>query len=202
MIPSKQQIHLVGMGPGHIDHVTGEALKTIQNVEKNIAFGRIAETARQITPNVEAVNSLEQIIELTITVKNVAILASGDACFFGILDFLKSRQIKIDKVIPGITSFQYMMNRLQKSWHGVTFFSLHGRIPDYQQIRNCAQSIILTDKDHSPDAISQNLYQLGSKGTVFTGFDLSYSTEVMVEKAIGDHIPPISRLSTILVEIE
>jgi len=195
-------IYLVGMGPGHSDYLTQKAIQVIKEVDKCVAFGRISETARQITHHVTTVNKLEDIVKNLKHKGEVALLASGDACFFGILDFLKSKQVHIDQVIPGITSFQYMMNRLQISWQGAACYSLHGRNQNYYEILNSELSIILTDKQNSPAVISRKLSEHGGKGKIYVGFNLSYENEVILEKEIGDPIPDVSSLATIIVEIE
>ncbi|MBU2510810.1 precorrin-6y C5,15-methyltransferase (decarboxylating) subunit CbiE [bacterium] len=195
-------IYLVGMGPGHINHLTREAVEIISNVEHNIAFGRIAETAHQLTRKVTTAHKLEDVVKLLKHKGDTAILASGDACFYGILDFLQSKQVKIARIIPGITSFQYMMNQLQISWQKSTFFSLHGRNQNYHDILASDLAIILTDTRNSPDTISKKLFELGGAGTIYVGFDLSYDTEIILEKQIGEPIPEISSLSTVVIVIE
>ena len=195
-------IYLVGMGPGHIDYLTRDAIEVVTSVDRCIAFGRISETARQITRNVTTVNKLDEVVKHLKGKGDIAILASGDACFYGILDFLQGRQIAISQIVPGITSFQYMMSRLQISWQGAMFFSLHGRKQNYYDILNNGLSVILTDKHNTPELISKKLFELGGKGKIYVGYDLSYETEIIVEKELGEPIPDISNLATIVVEIE
>ena len=86
-------INLVGMGPGHIDYLTRNAIEIITSADRCIAFGRIAETARQITSHVTTITKLDEIARLLKHKGSITVLASGDACFFGILDFLKRKQI-------------------------------------------------------------------------------------------------------------
>lgn len=192
---------LVGMGPGHIKHVTLSAIEAIEKSTVNIAFGRIAETAREITSNIIKANNLSDVILHATENKNSAILASGDACFFGILDYLKKQNISIDRVIPGISSFQYMMSELQMSWHTASFFSLHGRDPEYEQITRSKLSVILTDKINTPDLISATLAKKGANGTIYTGTDLSYPTEKILHNKIGDTITTDSNLATVIISL-
>jgi cobalt-precorrin-7 (C5)-methyltransferase len=190
------------MGPGHIDYLTRDAIEIVTSADRCIAFGRISETARQITRNVTTVTRLEEVIKHLKHKGVIAVLASGDACFFSILDFLKSKQIAIARIIPGITSFQYMMSRLQMSWHNATFFSLHGRSQNFHEILNTELSVILTDKHNTPDIISHKLAELGGYGKIYVGFDLSYESEIILEKSLGEPIPAISELATVVVELE
>ena len=195
-------IYLIGMGPGHFNYLTREAIDIISTIDRNIAFGRISETARQVTRHVTTVNKLDDIVKHLKHKGDIAVLASGDACFYGILDFLQQRNIKIDRVLPGITSFQYMMSRLQKSWQGAKFFSLHGRLQNYHDILNSELSVILTDSQNTPDLISRKLFELGGSGKIYVGCDLSYENETILEKSIGEPIPTVSKLTTVIVEIE
>ncbi len=195
-------IYLVGMGPGHINYLTRDAIEVVTSVDRCIAFGRISETAHQITRNVTTVNKLDDVVKHIKGKGDVAVLASGDACFFGILDFLQGKQISISQVVPGITSFQYMMSRLQLSWQGARFFSLHGRKHNYYDILNNTLSVILTDKHNTPGIISQKLFELGGQGKIYVGYDLSYDSEIIIEKELGEAIPDISGLATVVVEIE
>lgn len=196
-------IYLVGMGPGHIDYLTRDAIEIVTSADKCIAFGRISETARQITRNVISVQKLEEVTkQLKSLSGDIAVLASGDACFYGILDYLKSKQISIAQIVPGLASFQYMMCRLQMSWHGASFFSLHGRKPNYYEILNSEFSVVLTDKYNPPATISKKLYELGGYGKIYVGYNLSYEEEIIIEKDLGDSIPEISELATIIIELE
>ena len=194
--------YLVGMGPGHPNCVTREAISCLQTVDRNVAFGRIAETARHFTDNVETVHRLEQVMECIRENRQSAILASGDACFFGILDYLKRKQVKIGRVVPGIASFQYMMAKLQIDWHDAGFFSLHGRLQDIAEIPGHRLAVILTDQYHTPNDISLRLLELGARGTIHAGFDLSYESERIVQVPVGDRVAEVSGLSTVVVEMQ
>ncbi|MBU3916776.1 precorrin-6y C5,15-methyltransferase (decarboxylating) subunit CbiE [bacterium] len=195
-------LYIVGMGPGNIKFLTREAIETIKEVDEIITFGRIAETAKLIRTPIQCVKSLTEIVSLIDPSKDTAILASGDACFFGILDYLQKTDVAIDLVVPGITSFQYLMNRLRKSWHNASFASLHGREQDLASIAKQKMTVILTDKKNTPDSISQKLYKLGARGEITVGYNLSYDDEIIIEEKIGVTIPHHSELSTIVVEID
>ncbi len=194
-------LYLVGMGPGNIKFLTQEAMDIIKQVDEVITFGRISETAKLIRPQVKCVNRLFEIADLIDHTKDTAILASGDACFFGISDFLKKADIPIDRISPGIPSFQYMMNKLQKSWQNASFSSLHGRKQDLTKIAHQKMSVILTDKNNTPNKISKQLYEIGARGTMTVGFNLSYEDEKIIKEKIGATLPHHSDLSTILIEI-
>lgn len=195
-------IYLVGMGPGHIKYLTGIAIDTIRNADHVIAFGRIAKTARQLRPDVLSVSRLSEIIALTGQEGTTAILASGDAGFYGILDYLIKNDIKIKEVIPGISSFQYLMNKLQKSWQNASLFSLHGRDENLAEMIHSKLAVVLTDNQNSPGSISSRLFAQGARGNIYAGFNLSYDDELIVKKEIGEMFETNLTLSTVVVEIE
>jgi cobalt-precorrin-7 (C5)-methyltransferase len=198
----ENMIRLVGMGPGSIKCVTMEAIDIIKKSDKVIAFGRIAKTVQQIRTDVQAIDRVEQITEMLDSAGEIAILASGDPCFFGILDFLQRKGIIIDQVIPGISSMQYMMARLKKSWHDAALVSFHGRACSIDDIKQSKTSIVLTDSKYTPNYISHFLDSMGVKGKLYTGFNLSYEDELIVEKGIGADIDDISALAVVVIENE
>lgn len=193
---------LVGMGPGSIRHVTVEAIDKIKAADKVIAFGRIAETAAMIRQDVTVIDKVDKLPWMLEPDKENAILASGDPCFYGILDFLVKQGIKLEEVVPGLSSMQYMMARLQKSWHGAALISFHGREADLGRIKSFREAVILADSSHTPGYISSFLRGNGIRGKIYAGFNLSYENEQIVEKRIGEEIEAISNLALVVIENE
>lgn len=195
-------IKLVGMGPGSIRHITMEAIDAIQEADKVLAFGRIAKTAQEFKKDIMVIERVDQIVHFIEKDCNIAILASGDPCFFGILDFLLRKGIEVDEVLPGISSMQYMMAKLKKSWHEAALASIHGRECCIDSIRQSKTTIILTDSKFSPDYISHHLSDMGIRGRIYVGFNLSYEDELIIEEEIGADIDNVSALALVVVENE
>ncbi len=204
-------IRLIGMGPGNIKYVTNDAIEKIKASSKLLAFGRIAETAEKIKGSVIRIGKVSEINEYIIEGEdeNIAVLASGDPGFYGILDYLKKSGIVIGEVVPGLSSFQYMMARLGKSWHNAELLSLHGREDGLHRVLNSKLSVILTDTINTPDKISQGIYNAMENGEskfkhgkIYAGFNLSYDDEEIIIKNIGEPIPSVSSLSVVVVENE
>jgi cobalt-precorrin-7 (C5)-methyltransferase len=198
----ENMIRLVGMGPGNMRCITMEAMDAIICSDKVIAFGRISKTVEQIRDDVQIVERVDQIVELLDSKINTAIMASGDPCFFGILDFLQRKNIVIDEVLPGISSIQYMMAKLKKSWQDSVLVSFHGRECSIDSIKQSKSAIVLTDSKYTPNYISHYLYDLGFRGKIFAGFNLSYEDELIVEKEVGADIEDISTLALVVIENE
>jgi len=193
---------LVGMGPGSLRYVALEAAAEIKAADKVIAFGRISKTAMEIRQDIHIAARVEEVPGLLAVNADNVILASGDPCFYGILDFLIKKGITIDEVVPGISSMQYMMARLKKSWHSAVLTSFHGREADLTGISSGRCSVILADGSHSPGYISRWLKSNGIRGRIYAGFNLSYEDEWIVEKEIGEEIESISNLALVVIENE
>lgn len=195
-------IKVVGMGPGNINYLTMEAINAIKYADRVIAFGRISNTAKIIVENIIEVNRVDDIIENLDKSVNTAILASGDPGFFGIIDYLSRKDIVVDEVIPGISSFQYMMAKLKKSWQDALLISLHGREDKLDGVIKSRLSVILTDKKNNPNFISKRLKELGVIGKIYTGYNLSYDDEVIVVNDIGHEIEMAGNISVVVIENE
>lgn len=193
---------LIGMGPGSMRHVTVEAIERIKAADRVIAFGRIAETAIMIRQDVTVIDKVDKLPVMLELEKENVILASGDPCFYGILDFLARQGITIEEVVPGLSSMQYMMAKLQKSWHGAALVSFHGREADIGRIKGCKEAVILADSRHTPSYISSYLWENGIRGKLYAGFNLSYENELIVKKRIGEDVEAASTLALVVIENE
>jgi len=179
-----------------------EVKKAIEEAEHIIAFGRAGEFLKSLEKEFINVKKVDEVIDYIDKHENVLLLASGDPCFYGITDFLKAKSITVERILPGLSSFQYMMTKLKKSWQGAQFLSLHGRKEDLEKVKNNRLSIILTDAQNTPSQISQRLKALGAKGRVYAGYNLSYDDESIIEAEIGKKIEDISPLAVVVVEYE
>ena len=207
-------IYLIGMGPGNLDNLTVEAVDILKFSTRVVSFGRIGRAAENLNPNIIKVKSITEISDVLEKLEKeeeqlndsmvISILASGDPCFYGILEFLKKQQIEISRVIPGVSSIQYMMAKLQMSWHNANLVSFHGREEEreekIQKILKSELSIILTDKKNTPSVISRELYEKNMNGTIYAGFDLSYPEEQIIEVEIGSEIVHESILAVVAVQ--
>lgn len=193
---------VAGIGPGNPKYLTVDVKEKIENTKYVLGFGRVASTLKEIRPNIVSVNRVDEILNYIEEDKEILLLASGDPNFFGIVDFLKRKKIKINEVLPGISSFQYMMSKLQKPWQDANFLSLHGRSESLKKVKEHKLSIILIDKDNTPSFISKELFNLNIKGTIYAGFNLSYDDEKIVKVNIGEEIENISSLGVVVIENE
>jgi cobalt-precorrin-7 (C5)-methyltransferase len=199
---SKDMLIVAGLGPGSLEYTTDIVLKEIKTAKNILAFGRVGESIKSLREDYVVVNRVDQIVEFIDTKEDVLVLASGDPLFFGIVDYLKKKDIKVDLILPGLSSFQYMMSKLQMSWHEASFVSFHGRELDFSSFKENKLIIALVDKKNNPDFISQELYKIGIRGNMHIGFNLSYMDEKICKIRIGDNVDMYSNLAVVVIENE
>lgn len=193
---------VAGAGPGNKKYLTKIVEDKIRQTEYVLAFGRIGESLKDIRDDIICVNRVEEVVNFIKEDREMLLLASGDPNFYGIVNFLKNKGIIIKEVLPGISSFQYMVAKLQKPWQNATFLSLHGREENLMKSREYKLIIILIDKNNIPGDISKMLYEIGLRGNIYAGFNLSYENERIISKRIGEDIEDVSSLGVMVVENE
>lgn len=193
---------VAGVGPGNPKYITIDVYERIKEAEHIIAFGRIGNSIKYLREDYQEVNKVDDIVELLKENKDILLLASGDPNFFGIVEYLKKSNIEIKEVLPGLSSFQYMMAKLEKSWNDAKFISLHGRSGDLDEVKDNRLTIILIDKDKNQSYISKELKSLGVKGLMYVGFNLSYDDEKIIKVNIGEEVEDFSPLGVVIIEKE
>ena len=193
---------VAGVGPGNPKYMTVDVAEKIKNAEKILAFGRVGVSIKPIRDDYTQVNRVDEIIDFLNDEKNVLLLASGDPNFYGIVEYLKRKEISIKEVLPGISSFQYMMAKLKKPWQEAKFISLHGRSTELSLVKNYKLVVVLIDKCNNPSYISNELYNLGIRGTLYIGYNLSYEDEKIIKAEIGQNVEDYSSLGVVIVENE
>src|SRR5699024_6401167 len=138
---------------------------------------RISKSLKSVNRNIISISRVDQVLDYINKEDNILLLASGDPNFFGIVQFIKNKRIEIKEVLPGLSSFQYLMAKLQKPWQDAKFISHHGRKGDLDKVKENKLSIILTDKDSNPSYIANKLEELNIKGKMYIGFNLSHENE-------------------------
>ena len=194
-------IKVAGAGPGNPNILTVEVQELIRNSQRVIAFGRIKESLKYLRGDILEVNRMNELLELIgKSDEDTLVLASGDPNFFGVVELIKEKGIKISEIYPGISSLQYFMAKIQKSYSHVNTYSVHGREFDFSKIDWCnGEHVFLIDKIHNGNYISKSLFDLGIKGEIFYGYNLSYEDEYITKSKIGEIIYEPSSLGVVLV---
>lgn len=190
---------VAGAGPGNLDYLSLEVYKRIKSAEKVLAFGRIAKDIKLIREDLIVLERVKDV--LSYKDEDVLLLASGDPNFYGIVSYLVKEGVEVEEVIPGISSFQYLMAKLKKDWQDARFLSSHGRSLDIEEISLNRLSISLIDNPSSPHVISKSLYKKGCRGKIYLGLNLSYEDELILSYEIGDNIMEYGSLGVVVVEL-
>ncbi|MBV7275252.1 precorrin-6y C5,15-methyltransferase (decarboxylating) subunit CbiE [Clostridiaceae bacterium UIB06] len=178
-----KKVYIVGIGPGSKDYIMPKAVDTMRICDVVVGFKRAMESLDFIDGNKIVVNKIAEVIDIINSDKyeSISIAASGDPLFYGITDYLKKNYGGDIEVIPGLSSFQYMMAKLGKSWQGSFLGSLHGREQNfYELVRENRISIWLTDSKHSPSYMCSLLKEKDIEANIYVGQNLSYEDEKII----------------------
>ncbi|MBW9148856.1 precorrin-6y C5,15-methyltransferase (decarboxylating) subunit CbiE [Clostridium sp. CM028] len=182
-------VYIVGIGPGSPKYIIPLAVETMEKVDVIIGFERAAMSIPKINVEKIVVKTLKDIMNfITENIeKDIAIIASGDPCFYGITNYIKSNFKSKIEIVPGISSFQYLMCKLQKPWQNAYLGSMHGRREEFIKIvREHEISVWLTDKSNSPQALCRKLYENNIKATAYVGEELSYEDERIIKGTVEE----------------
>ncbi len=179
-----KRVYIVGLGPGHKDYMLQGAINNLEKVDIIIGFKRAIESLDFIKNNKKIVNKLSEILDYIKENKdkNISIVASGDPCFYGISNYIKNNYEGKIEIIPGISSYQYMMAKINESWQNSFLGSLHGREEEFiEKVKSYEKSIWLTDKNNSPDKLCGILTENNIKAEIIVGENLSYKDEKIIK---------------------
>ncbi|MGL4570404.1 MAG: precorrin-6y C5,15-methyltransferase (decarboxylating) subunit CbiE [Clostridium sp.] len=177
-------IYIVGLGPGNKDYILKKAEEILKGSDLIIGFDRAIESLDFINNKKVKVNKLKEIIEIAENYdykSNLAIVASGDPMFYGISNYINNNCTKEIEVIPGISSFQYLMCNINKPWNNAHTGSLHGREEDFiNKVNQNEVSIWLCDNKNTPSLLCEKLVNNNINCLVTVGENLSYEDERIV----------------------
>ncbi len=198
-------IYIVGLGPGNRDYMTKKALDTLEKSDIIVGFNRAIDSLDFIEKRKIKVKKISEILNIINDLKNkkiISIIASGDPCFFGIAEYISKNIDDKIEVIAGISSFQYLMTKINKSWSRAYTGSLHGREEEFiKKVKENIISIWLCDSKNSPQKLCENLIKEKVSCNVIIGENLSYENEIILEGKPDEFInKSFSDLSVIIVE--
>lgn len=187
-------IYIVGIGPGNIDYITTKAVRILKECDAVIGFRRALESLEFVNEDKKfIIKTLSDVNKYIISEErksnnlefsNIAIAASGDPTFYGITNYIKSKSDLEIEIIPGISSFQYLMSKIKMPWNNAYLGSLHGRSEEFIDIVNNHEfTIWLTDKENNPAVLCDKLIQENIEAELIVGQNLSYEDEkIMIGK--------------------
>jgi precorrin-6y C5,15-methyltransferase (decarboxylating) CbiE subunit len=163
-VMDRNDIIIIGCGPGSKDFLTLRALKVAEKAEILVGPERFL----NLFPELECEKvyfkgnheEILDIVERSWPVKRVVILVSGDP---GIHSFARKVMERFGThqchIIPGISSIQYAFNRLGIAWDNCLILSCHGKDIKglAEKVKNHSKVVILTGGEEDPKKIALSL---------------------------------------------
>lgn len=121
------RVVFISAGPGNPQYLLPIAHQVI--AQSQVLIGRpdlldLWEHPNKVKLTVNMENLFNQLIEFQLKYELTAVLISGDATLFSLLNNFNF-PLKIE-IIPGISSFQYFCSRLKINWNSLKIINLHG----------------------------------------------------------------------------
>lgn len=173
-----QKIQVVSLGVGQIETLAHVAIEAIQAAEVIIGAEHHFATIDSLfekNNGLENNNHPETVLfpspfnELTHLLekyqhKSVVVLASGDALFYGVGNWLV-KNIGQQNIVfhSNVSSMQVAFHRIGLPWHNAVIHSLHGRALNTlnSHLKNGVTLGLFTDETSTPSAIAERLCQQG-----------------------------------------
>ena len=198
------ELYVVGLGPGHKDYVLPIAINTLESVSAVVGFKRAMESIDFIKNKKIVINTPKELKELYggNEYSSLAIIASGDPCYYGITNYVKSNICDKVNVIPGLSSFQYLSSKIAMPWQEAYVGSMHGREEDFINIvKEYKLSYWLVDNKYTPEVLCSRLVEEQIEGIAYVGENLSYEDEKIFKGSIKDvTLKKFSTLSVLVIE--
>ena len=200
-------LYIIGLGPGNKDYILPKAIETLKKSDVIIGFKRLINDLNFIDTNKIVINSLRETldyIQQNGQENIISLVASGDPTFFAISEYIKKNYPGNIVVIPGISSFQYLTSKLNKSWSYAFTGSVHARNEDFiEKIKEHKLSIWLTDNKNNSAFLCKMLNENNIECKVIIGEHLSYENERILQgKPIEFINEKVSDMAILIVEKE
>lgn len=200
-----QNLYIIGAGMGHISDLTEYAANIIKNADTVYGSARLYEQYKVLNTNISApkYSEIEDMLEKE-TQKNTALLVSGDVLFYSIA---KKIQEKFNnkyhiELVPGISSMQYFLSKLNIINYNIKAVSMHGRNNScLGPVSYNEYTFMLTGGDKKADNIIRELYNAGLDYVyVYAGENLHSDNERILSGKISDMLDyQFSSLTVLLI---
>lgn len=180
--------YIVGIGPGNQEFLCPIAKSAIEKADVLIGGKRNLEEFAYLNKETLSIDkSLKNIVDYITEnqeQKSIVVLASGDTGLFSIRAYLQKQLPQVPfQVLPGISSLQYLMAKMDLNWNELKIVTLHGN--DSLNLCNTVArnktTAIFTGGKNSPASIGERLKALSFANLTLTvGEFLSYPNERIV----------------------
>lgn len=155
----KKQLYIIGVAGQELSHKGQQLLALCPHIFATERFGPLipeGSILHTITPLATQIQKMKVLIEKT----DIAILASGDPLYYGIVRTLL-RHFPAERlhIVPSLSSIQQAAARFRLPWDDARLLSLHGRETQHLPGLFLAQekSIALTDATYCPNRIAREI---------------------------------------------
>lgn len=200
-----QNLYIIGAGMGHISDLTEYAADIIKNADIVYGSARLYEQYKVLNTNISApkYSEIESVLEKD-TLKNTVLLVSGDVLFYSIAKKIQEKfneKYNIE-LVPGISSMQYCLSKLNIIDYNVKAVSMHGRNNScLGPVSYNEYTFMLTGGDKKADNIINELYNAGLDYVyVYAGENLHSDDERIVSGKISEMLDyKFSSLTVLLI---
>lgn len=200
-----QNLYIIGAGMGHISDLTECAADIIKNADIVYGSARLYEQYKVLNTNISApkYSEIESVLEKD-TLKNTVLLVSGDVLFYSIAKKIQEKfneKYNIE-LVPGISSMQYFLSKLNIIDYNVKAVSMHGRNNScLGPVSYNEYTFMLTGGDKKADNIINELYNAGLDYVyVYAGENLHSDDERIVSGKISEMLDyKFSSLTVLLI---
>lgn len=201
-----ETIEVIGIGPGSIEYLTPIAKQAIESAGVLVGGKRLLETFdNQGKLTFPITNNLPEVLDFINRHRQekVAVLASGDPGFYGILTFLRKHFSPQElTVIPGVSSVQLACAKLALPWQDARLVSVHGRelAPLLGVFQESAKIVVLTDNQTTPAQLARYLTQhnLGQRNMAVCA-NLGYEDETIISGKVEELLEVSDFKSSVVV---
>ena len=200
-----QNLYIIGAGMGHISDLTEYAADIIKNADVVYGSARLYEQYKVLNTNISApkYSEIESVLEKE-TLKKTVLLVSGDVLFYSIAKKIQekfSNKYNIE-LVPGISSMQYFLSKLNIINYDIKAVSMHGRNNScLGPVSYNEYTFMLTGGDKKADNIINELYNAGLDYVyVYAGENLHSDNERILSGKISDMLDyQFSSLTVLLI---
>ncbi|MBD5805822.1 cobalt-precorrin-7 (C(5))-methyltransferase [Limosilactobacillus walteri] len=174
-------IVVLGIGPGNQEYRLQGIMKYL--TQADVVIG----SKRQLAVFEELIRKKQMLLPHLAELKDylqknadklIVLLASGEPLLYGIGTWVKKNiSNQPIKIIPGISSIQYMFDRLGLSMNDCYITSSHGRRPNFDFLLQHSKVGMVTDQIFGPFEIGQEIKKRGLHRKIYVGESLSYPNE-------------------------
>lgn len=194
----KKIAYIVGIGPGHPDLLTVQAVNAVKNSACVMGVKRCLESVHKVvnlsTKKTLATYQLDEMMGYLAehNPQSVAFLYTGDIGFYsGAIKLREALDENLYQVVlvPGISSVHYLCDKVGVPWQDMIYGSMHGRVFDLSMLQTKQKLALILGKSTDVDHITSELCKLGRENdSIFIGENLSYENEKITSGKAQDFL--------------